>query len=46
MFNAIGYPETLSGLVRLKQAVIREPARTVTFCDAVLVASNNPTGWH
>ena len=46
LFNAIGYPGTISGLVGLRNASITQTARTVTFCDAVLVASNNPTGWH
>ena len=46
LFNAIGYPGAITGLVGLKNVSILEPSRTVTFCDAVLVASNNPTGWH
>ena len=46
LFNAIGYPGTLSGLVGLKSISITRPASTVVYCDAVLVASNNPTGWH
>ncbi len=46
LFNAIGYPGAITGLVGLRNVSISEPARTVTFCDAVLVASNNPTGWH
>ena len=46
LFNAIGYPGTLSGLVGLRNVNITRPAATVTFCDAVLVESNNPTGWH
>ncbi|SPE55407.1 conserved exported hypothetical protein [Verrucomicrobia bacterium] len=46
LFNAIGYPGTLSGLVGSRDVSITEPARTVTFSDAVLVVSNNPTGWH
>lgn len=46
MFNAIGYPGGLSGLVGLRSLSVIEPARTVAFCDGVLVYSNNPTGWH
>jgi prepilin-type N-terminal cleavage/methylation domain-containing protein/prepilin-type processing-associated H-X9-DG protein len=47
MFNAIGYPGgMLAGLVGLRNTALTKPARTVTFCDAVLVVSNNPTGWH
>jgi len=46
MFNAIGYPGSITGLVGLRIASISEPVRTVVFCDAVLVASNNPSGWH
>lgn len=46
LFNAIGYPPTMSGLVGLRSTSITSPARTVTFCDGVLVYSNNPTGWH
>lgn len=46
MFNAIGYPGSVSGLVGLRDATITQPARTVTFCDGVLAYSNNPTGWH
>ncbi len=46
LFNAIGYPGTISGLVGLRSVSITRPANTVIYCDAVLVASNNPTGWH
>jgi prepilin-type N-terminal cleavage/methylation domain-containing protein len=46
LFNAIGYPGVITGLVGLRNVSISEPVRTVIFCDAVLAASNNPTGWH
>jgi prepilin-type N-terminal cleavage/methylation domain-containing protein len=46
LFNAIGYPPRISGLVGLRSTTLTSPARTVTFCDGVLVYSNNPTGWH
>lgn len=46
LFNAIGYPPSLSGLVGLRSTSLTSPSRTVTFCDGVLVYSNNPTGWH
>jgi prepilin-type N-terminal cleavage/methylation domain-containing protein len=46
LFNAIGYPPNISGLVGLRSTSLTSPARTVTFCDGVLVYSNNPTGWH
>lgn len=46
MFNAIGYPPGISGIVGLRSTSLTSPARTVTFCDGVLVYSNNPTGWH
>jgi prepilin-type N-terminal cleavage/methylation domain-containing protein len=46
LFNAIGYPPTISGLVGLRSTSLTSPAHTVTFCDGVLVYSNNPTGWH
>jgi prepilin-type N-terminal cleavage/methylation domain-containing protein len=46
LFNAIGYPPGISGIVGLRSTSLTSPARTVTFCDGVLVYSNNPTGWH
>jgi prepilin-type N-terminal cleavage/methylation domain-containing protein len=46
MFNAVGYPTTGGGLDGEKSTAVPAPARTVLFCDNVLVIPQNPKGWH